>query len=187
MRRAQTFSAPQKTRRKMGGLWRVHRPELEILLIMRSQPAMGPDIEKRTVSYAHPESRWRAPRRPGIRAASRSTIRPGMERLYLIHILCDEMTISDHAETHPRTIARSYQGTRNPIWFQDIASGGGTCCFGHNPAMIGTVARPRRLVPTSRDLPQSRVQRSREDAVEYGSLCRVARRTFTSGLSQNRT
>src|SRR5262252_8779454 len=81
-------------------------------------------------------------------------------------------------------IARSYQGTRNPIWFQDIASGGGTCCFGHNPARIGTVARPRRLVPTSRDLPQSRVQRSREDAVEYGSLCRVDPGNFTPSPSQ---
>ena len=36
----------------MGGLRRVHRPGLEILSIARSQPGIGLDTEKRTVSSA---------------------------------------------------------------------------------------------------------------------------------------
>ena len=52
MRRAQTSCLLKKTRRKMGDLRRVHWSELEILSMARPQPAMGPDIEKRTVSSA---------------------------------------------------------------------------------------------------------------------------------------
>jgi hypothetical protein len=37
----------------MGGLRRLHRPELGIRPIVRSQPGMGPGTEKRTVSSAH--------------------------------------------------------------------------------------------------------------------------------------
>jgi len=45
------------------------------------------------------------------------------ERLYLDHanpdILNAEITTYDHALTRPWTITRSYQRTRNPIWFQN--------------------------------------------------------------------
>jgi hypothetical protein len=45
--------ASSKTRRRMGGLRRVHRSLLHILSTVRSQPGLGPDAKKRTVSSAH--------------------------------------------------------------------------------------------------------------------------------------
>jgi hypothetical protein len=83
---------------------------------------MAPNVEKRTVSSAH------APDLDSDRFAVQE-LEPLLaldddqgwfkERLYLIHILYDEITTYDHALTRPGTITRGYQRTRNPIWFQN--------------------------------------------------------------------
>ena len=79
---------------------------------------MAPNIEKRTVSSAH------APDLDSDRLAVQE-LEPLLElgndqgwfkeRLYLIHILYDEITTYDHAVTRPWTITRSYQRTASDL------------------------------------------------------------------------
>jgi hypothetical protein len=83
---------------------------------------MAPDIEKRTVSSPHASNldsdRFAVQELEPLLALDDDQ---GWfkERLYLIHILYDEITTYDHALTRPGTITRGYQRTRNPIWFQN--------------------------------------------------------------------
>ena len=49
-----------------------------------------------------------------------------------------------------RNSSRFLRSASDQGWFK---GGGGKCCFGPNPATIGTVAGPRCLVAVSLDLP----------------------------------
>jgi hypothetical protein len=100
--RTATIKTPPQTFRFVGGLRRVHRPLLHILSIARSQPGLGPDTEKRTVSSAQ------------IQDLRLAIVSSGNSSRFL----------------RSATIRARFKG------------GGGKCCFGLNPAMIGTATRP---------------------------------------------
>jgi hypothetical protein len=67
------------------------------------------------------------------------------------NVLHDEITIIDHAFTHPWTVTRSYRRLSNPTWIEDV------CAENNNYVFIGQdsyfLSPDGYLMPTRKDQP----------------------------------
>ena len=67
------------------------------------------------------------------------------------NVLHDEITIIDHAFTHPWTLTRSYRRLSNPTWIEDV------CAENNNYVFIGQdsyfLSSDGYLMPTRKDQP----------------------------------